>query len=376
MASVRYMQRGKKKLWAYNIRDQHGVSLAYKSGFSTKKQATIEAEKLLSKLRTGSVLNSSMTLVELYEQWLNLKIYPSKKSETTKRKYKSRVDTIRKLFGDRKVSEIKPSDYQKIMNEYGKEVSRNYLGRLNSGIRLSLQMAIADKLLVEDFTTYVELYSNKEGQNVEDKYLHSEEDYVKILNYLRENFDYRKIIIPYILFVLFKTGMRYGELIALTWSDVNLEEGLIFTHRRFNTSIYKFVPPKNKTSVRYIPISEETIEVLKSLKKIQEVFNRELDLENSRDLVFYHYGYRNYVPNIGTVNKALHVLLTKLNISPMISTKGVRHTYGSYLWHKGIDLGVIAKILGHKDISMLVKVYGHTLEERIIEEFKQIRSIS
>ena len=60
----------------------------------------------------------------------------------------------------------------------------------------------------------------------------------------------------------------------------------------------------------------------------------------------------------------------------MISTKGVRHTYGSYLWHKGIDLGVIAKILGHKDISMLVKVYGHTLEERIIEEFKQIRSIS
>ena len=130
-------------------------------------------------------------------------------------------------------------------------MSKNYLGRLNSGIRLSLQMAIADKLLVEDFTTYVELYSNKEGQNVEDKYLHSEEDYVKIVNYLRENFDYRKTIIPYILFVLFKTGMRYRELIALTWSDIDLEKGLIFTHRRFNTSIYKFVPPKNKTSVLY-----------------------------------------------------------------------------------------------------------------------------
>ena len=69
------------------------------------------------------------------------------------------------------------------------------------------------------------------------------------------------------------------------------------------------------------------------IEKIQEVFNRELDLENSRDLVFYHYDYRNYVPNIGTVNKALHILLIKLNISPMISTKGVRNTYGSYLWH-------------------------------------------
>lgn len=111
------------------------------------------------------------------------------------------------------------------------------------------------------------------------------------------------------------------------------------------------------------------------IEKIQEVFNRELDLENSRDLVFYHYGYRNYVPNIGTVNKALHILLIKLNISPMISTKGVRNTYGSYLWHNNIDLGVIAKILGHKDISMLVEVYGHTLDEKISEEFMAVKSL-
>ncbi|ELW73127.1 integrase/recombinase, phage associated protein, partial [Streptococcus thermophilus MTCC 5460] len=49
--------------------------------------------------------------------------------------------------------------------------------------------------------------------------------------------------------------------------------------------------------------------------------------------------------------------------------------YGSYLWHKGFDLGVIAKILGHRDISMLVEVYGHTLEEKIFEEFNQIRDV-
>lgn len=104
-------------------------------------------------------------------------------------------------------------------------------------------------------------------------------------------------------------------MIALTWSDVDLEKGLIFTHRRFNTSTYKFDLPKNKTSVRYIPISEETIEELRSLKKIQEVFYREL------------------------------------------------------------DLGVIAKILGHKDISMLVEVYGHTLEEKISEEFMAVKSL-
>ena len=35
----------------------------------------------------------------------------------------------------------------------------------------------------------------------------------------------------------------------------------------------------------------------------------------------------------------------------------------------------IEKILGHRDISMLVEVYGHTLEEKIFEEFNQIRDV-
>ena len=64
-----------------------------------------------------------------------------------------------------------------------------------------------------------------------------------------------------------------------------------------------------------------------------------------------------------------------MNISPVITTKGARHTYGSYLWHRGIDLGVIAKILGHKDISMLIKVYGHTLEEKVESEYDNVREI-
>ena len=87
------------------------------------------------------------------------------------------------------------------------------------------------------------------------------------------------------------------------------------------------------------------------------------------------YGYIHSVPDIASVNKALSVLLNELDIYPIITTKGARHTYGSYLWHKGFDLGVIAKILGHRDISMLVEVYGRTLEEKIFEEFNQIRDV-
>lgn len=374
MAYIEYRQRGKKKLWSFSIRER-SKSLLHKSGFKTKREAKIEAEKVLHKLNTGSVLSSSMTLLELYNEWLDLKILPSNRSVVTKKKYLMRKKVIERLFGNKPVSQIKPSEYQKIMNEYGETVSRNFLGRLNSSIQASIQMAIADKVIIEDFTAYVELFSSKSGQKVEEKYLHTESDYQKVLVYLKNKFDYQKSIVPYVIYFLFKTGMRFSELIALTWDEVDELNEQLKTYRRYNTAIHKFTPPKNNTSIRLVPITSDMLSLLKTLKILQLKTNKELNIDNENNLIFQHFGYVYDVPDIATVNKAIKVMLKELQIFPLITTKGARHTYGSYLWHNNIDLGVIAKILGHKDISMLIDVYGHTLEEKISEEFMAVKSL-
>ncbi|OZS29442.1 Integrase [Streptococcus pneumoniae] len=374
MAYIEYKQRGKKRLWSFSIRER-SKSLLHKSGFKTKREAKIEAEKVLHKLNTGSVLSSSMTLSELYNEWLDLKILPSNRSVVTKKKYLMRKKVIERLFGNKPVSQIKPSEYQKIMNEYGETVSRNFLGRLNSCIRASIQMAIADKVIIEDFTAYVELFSSKSGQKVEEKYLHAESDYQKVLVYLKNKFDYQKSIVPYVIYFLFKTGMRFSELIALTWDEVDELNEQLKTYRRYNTAIHKFTPHKNNTSIRLVPITSDMLSLLKTLKILQLKTNKELNIDNENNLIFQHFGYVYDVPDIATVNKAIKVMLKELQIFPLITTKGARHTYGSYLWHNNIDLGVIAKILGHKDISMLIDVYGHTLEEKISEEFMAVKSL-
>ncbi len=374
MAYIEYKQRGKKRLWSFSIRER-SKSLLHKSGFKTKREAKIEAEKVLHKLNTGSVLSSSMTLSELYNEWLDLKILPSNRSVVTKKKYLMRKKVIERLFGNKPVSQIKPSEYQKIMNEYGETVSRNFLGRLNSCIRASIQMAIADKVIIEYFTAYVELFSSKSGQKVEEKYLHAESDYQKVLVYLKNKFDYQKSIVPYVIYFLFKTGMRFSELIALTWDEVDELNEQLKTYRRYNTAIHKFTPPKNNTSIRLVPITSDMLSLLKTLKILQLKTNKELNIDNENNLIFQHFGYVYDVPDIATVNKAIKVMLKELQIFPLITTKGARHTYGSYLWYNNIDLGVIAKILGHKDISMLIDVYGHTLEEKISEEFMAVKSL-
>ena len=374
MASVRYRKRGDSNLWTYEIRNE-GKTVAHNSGFKTKKLAESEAEPILQELRLGKRISRDISLVDLYQEWLELKILPSSRSEETKKKYLLRKNTIERLFGNKKVTQIRASEYQRIMNKYGQTVGRNFLGRLNTGIHQSIQMAIADKVLIDDFTQHVELFSSKEQQVTEEKYLHTERDYLDLLLAVKKKFDYQRSIVPYIIYFLLKTGMRFGELIALTWNDVDFDRGLLKTYRRFNTLSHKFVPPKNKTSIRMVPIDEECIKILQVLKIEQEKANKELGIKNKYKMIFQHYGYIHLVPDIASVNKALSVLLNELDIYPIITTKGARHTYGSYLWHKGFDLGVIAKILGHRDISMLVEVYGHTLEEKIFEEFNQIRDV-
>lgn len=375
MSTIRYMQRGKKRLWAYNIRDEIGKSIAYKSGFATKKEATLEGEKLMNEIRNGTELSSSITLIDLYQKWLDLKILPSNRSFETKKKYISRKNIVLKMFGNKPVSKIKASEYQRKMNIYGQSVTRNTLSRLHTSIKLSIKLAQSDNIYINDFTSFVDLFSTKPSQDIDEKYLHKEEDYNKILDYLYSKLNYHQTIVPYLIICLFKTGMRYGELVAITWSDVDFEKQTIKTYRRYNTVTNKFVSPKNSQSVRVVPISNDVKLLLLEIKKSQSKVNEDLFISNKNDFVFQHYGYKNEVPNIATVNKAIKKILLELGIWPILTTKGARHTYGSILWHRGIDLGVIAKVLGHKDISMLVEVYGHTLEEKINHEFETIRQI-
>ena len=374
MASARYRQRGKKKLWLVEIR-QGDKTLDSKSGFRTKKDAQKYAEPILQKIRNGNTLRPDMTLVDLYQEWLDLKIIPSSRQQTTINKFILRKKIIKKYFGNKKVSEIKPSDYQKAMNKYGNHINRNGLGRLNNDIHNAISMAIADKVLIDDFTANVELYSTKVAQNVEDKYLQSEADYNAVIEFITQKFDYHKSVVPYVIYFLFRTGMRYAELIALTWNDIDFDKSVLKTYRRYNTGTHKFVPPKNKTSIRTVPIDEKSLIILKSLQDQQKRINKELGMASDINFVFQHNALRYDIPLIESVSKAIKEMLKSLNIKPLLSTKGARHTYGSVLLHRGIDMGVVARLLGHKDISMLIEVYGHTLQERVEEEYHEVRNI-
>ena len=84
MASVLYRKRGDSNLWTYEIRNE-GKTVAHNSGFKTKKLAESEAEPILQELRLGKRISRDISLADLYQEWLELKILPSSRSEETKK---------------------------------------------------------------------------------------------------------------------------------------------------------------------------------------------------------------------------------------------------------------------------------------------------
>ena len=115
MARIR--KRG--KTWSFEIeRKGKGEKSYHGSGFRTKKEASDKAKEIELQLASGqlTVYENPLTLVELFDSWLEVEILPQKLDIDTKKRYKRRREVIKNYFGDMLVSDIVRSNYQKFIN--------------------------------------------------------------------------------------------------------------------------------------------------------------------------------------------------------------------------------------------------------------------
>lgn len=359
---LRVLRRGKK--WEYRLKDSKGNHVASKSGFSTEKEAILAGKEIELEYLKGTRFDNSSTLYDIYKKWYNLEILPSNRSKQNKVKYKRLLKKVDEYFGDLVASKIKYSQYQEIMNEIGQTVGSDYLVRLNSSIRNSVQLARRDLLNINDFTLGVKLNAQNTSKKIEDKYISSLSDYKKILTYLKSIMNYEKSIMPYLIFTMFKTGLRVGEALALTWEEIDFDRNIVKTFKRIDSASHIDTgKPKNPYSVREVPVSNDVIAILKKLR--QEQINSNI-LSLSNGLIFFD--KKTGLPTNNGINKALKKYLTHLEINPIIVATGCRHTYACVLLAKKVDIAVIAKNMGHKNIQRIIDTYGHVLKELHEEE--------
>ncbi|HEM2816311.1 TPA: site-specific integrase [Streptococcus suis] len=372
--AISYRKRGKNKTWDYRIFDKNKKVIASNSGFKTKREAEIEALSIEIKLMQGAIIDKNITFYDLWEKWLELTVKPLGKADTTLNKHMLRGKFIKAQFEDKPAIQIKASEYQAFINKYAETNCRDNVSRMNAEIRNVIVFAKRDKLNIEDFTEGVILSGRPPKKRKEDKYIHSFKDYQKLVSYLKENLDMTSSIIPHLLLIQLKTGLRAGEVAGLTWDCVLWDTFEIKTYRRYDTVRQRWSKAKTEDSIRTIPIDADTLNVLEKLKQEQDVFIENGTITNDENMIFVDLHY-NIVTNAG-INKHLKQILKTLRIFPQnMTSTGLRHTYCSTMLAMGVDIWAVSKLMGHKDITEITETYGHLIKEKAEIENNKVRSV-
>ncbi len=173
----------------------------------------------------------------------------------------------------------------------------------------------------------------------------------KIMRFVEENFTFRNLGI----FICLNTGMRIGEICALTWDDVDVSMGVIHVRKtlqriyiredNINKTELLIDTPKTATSRRDIPMTKDLLSILKPLSKI---VNRDYYVLTNDSVPTEPRTYRNYYKK----------LLNKLGIPP-IKFHGLRHSFATRCIESHCDYKTVSVILGHSNISTTLNLYVH-----------------
>jgi len=291
-----------------------------------------------------------MKYIEWLNIWLNNYIKPSAKERTYIR-YEQLIRThIATKIGEIDVNDLTPIVLQSFITELlnngnektGKGLSANTVNAIISVLQNSLRTA---HLLgyVKDYTANMIKRPKLKERKIECFTLAEQKKIESAV------FESKKTKLFGIVLCLY-SGLRIGELIALQWKDIDLAKGLLTVSRSCHDTSGEIVfdEPKTAMSRRIIPLPKQLLPKLKSIKK-----------SGNSDFVVSMGG--NAV-SVRSYQRSFELLLKKLHIAHR-GFHSLRHTFATRALECGMDVRTLSEILGHKNPTVTLNRYAHSLLE-------------
>lgn len=148
------------------------------------------------------------------------------------------------------------------------------------------------------------------------------------------------------------TGLRIGEICALSWNDIDLENKVIHIRHTIsrirdkeNKTKLIIDKPKTQSSNRDIPISSVLFPILKYMKSKSSgnfVVSNTNDFMSTRT---FDYKYKKMLKECGLAQINFHAL---------------RHTFATRCVESGVDIKTLSELLGHSSVSTTLDIYVHS----------------
>lgn len=334
------------------------------------------------------VYDDDMTVNDWYKFWHTELIKDL--AANTRRNYAERYErNIKPVIGKMRLKDVKPMHCTKILNSMdddyaGSTIYQTYitLGVMFKSAKLNGKIR-AHPLDGVKFSKSIKAVD-------EIKFLTVEEQ-KKFLDVAKHSHNY------YQYAFLLETGLRTGEMIALTWDNVDwdkrtlsIEKTMEFRYKR--QQFWVAGPPKTMTSYRTIPLTNRAYEILREIyatkdtRKQSAALNTVLEYADKRkdkkqkkqfnmsDLIFIN--FRTGMPNKNSsYDTHLYKLCDEAGIK-RFCMHCLRHTYATRCIEAGMQPKTLQKLLGHSSLKTTMDRYVHVTDDSMengIKLFEQVQ---
>lgn len=304
-------------------------------GFKTKKEAK-EAEAF-ALTDTSDKLDMSFTnMSKQYYEWY------------VERRKESSINVIKNIlfnhlipeFGDIKITDIKPINVMNYHSKIIKNYSPDFLKRIHVTLSAIFNFGIKHYGLTDNPARVVGNFEMESNNRMEFWELEEFKRFIQVAE---------ELLFETLFFTLYYSGCRKGELMALTWEDVDFEKKTI----DINKTEYRRIITKPKTHAanRIILMPDFVMNKLAELKKSAN------DLAPVKNEYVVFGEYYDSVSETTVINR--YDKYVELAGVKRITIHSLRHSHASYLINHGVSALVVAQRLGHANVATTLNTYSH-----------------
>jgi integrase len=350
-----FRKRGNTWTFQLETRDDKGNRKQItKGGFRTKKEAQLKAAQIQQEIENGNYYEQKdINIGEFFAEWLNHYARLNLNERTyANRKYMINA-RILPAIGKVKLKDLKPLMIQKLYKQcFDSGLSSNYVNTIHRLMLNALKWGVKMQLIrvnpVEDVN----------APKIEKKTVKTWSiDQVKTFLNTSQTYWYH---IGFCIAIY--TGLRRGEILRLTWGDVD-----------FDKKQLTVLTGKTKSATRTIAIPDLLISELKKHKAKQNQ-NKLLLMGAYADNDLIVCSQIGTPTNERNLNRSFYELLDKINV-PKIRFHDLRHTHATILLQMGEHPKIVSERLGHSRVNITMDTYSHVMPEMQQETAKRLNDL-
>ncbi len=294
-------------------------------------------------------VNKDLKFSEWAKIWLETYKKPKVKPHTYNCTYRINVEKYMiPYFGQARMVDITQANIQEYLNTHS-FLAQSNLKRHQSILHSVFEQAVLNDICYKNPVCDVSYKSTKPAI---EKIAYTEEQSKQAQGYAKFHSGGLAV------YLILNTGLRRSEALGLMWGDIDFNKKAIMVKRSITPDTIQAQDGelKSKTSRRTIPVSDEFIQYMSKIKKTGFVLGGE---NNFCTIDSFDWHYKKFMTEMSHILKI-----------PYLTPHELRHTFGSVLYERGVDIYTISKVMGHADISITAKVYVHSTAESLRKGLK------